>query len=253
MIATIHSDRHLGGTAAAKEGSAAIRSAIETHGEISIIIATGASQFETLEVLVKEDIDWSKVTVFHLDEYVGLDETHPASFRKYLCERFVAQVSNLKKFVPVNADSTNLSAEMADLNDLIACEQIAVCFAGIGENCHLAFNDPPADFNVNDPYIIVDLDAACRAQQLGEGWFETIDDVPTRAVSMSIRQIMKSAKIIVTAPDTRKAQAVKNAIEGPVTNQYPSSILQQHPNCSFHLDLGSARQLTQHGKTADPE
>ena len=245
MILNIHPDRLAAGAAAAKEGAVAIRAAIAEHGDIAIIMATGASQFEMLGALVDESVDWSKVTVFHLDEYVGVSDTHPASFRRYLRERFVAQVSGLQKFVAVNGDAANLEVEINRLARLLSFEQIAVCFAGIGENCHLAFNDPPADFDLEEPYIVVELDHACREQQMGEGWFEAVDDVPAQAISMSISQIMKSTKIIVTSPDQRKAYAVKNAVEGPVTNLYPASILQKHANCSLHLDTASARLLAE--------
>ena len=231
------------GAAAAKEGAAAIRDTLARKGRAAIILATGASQFEMLDALVAEDIDWSKITVFHLDEYVGISIDHPASFRNYLRQRFVERVGTDVEFIAINGDAPNLDAEIARINDRIAREQIDVCFAGIGENCHLAFNDPPADFDTETPYLVVSLDAACRNQQMGEGWFATIDDVPQQAVSMSIKQIMKSGKLILAVPDQRKAQAVKDAVEGPVTNIHPASIVQQHPACSLYLDGPSASLL----------
>lgn len=232
------------GEAAAKRGAEAIRSALRNKGKASIIVATGASQFEMLEVLIREpDIDWSKVTAFHLDEYVGMKKSHPASFRRYLIERFVEPLGGKVTLHEINAED-NPEVETVRLNKLIMDETIDVCFAGIGENCHLAFNDPPADFETDKPYIIVDLDEACRRQQMGEGWFATLEDVPAQAISMSIKQIMKSSLIILSVPDQRKAQAVKNALEGSVTPLHPASILQNHNNTVALLDTQSASLLS---------
>ena len=232
------------GEAAAKRGAEAIRSALRNKGKASIIVATGASQFEMLEVLIREpDIDWSKVTAFHLDEYVGMKKSHPASFRRYLIERFVEPLGSKVTLHEINAED-NPEAETVRLSKLIMDETIDVCFAGIGENCHLAFNDPPADFETDKPYIIVDLDEACRRQQMGEGWFATLEDVPAQAISMSIKQIMKSSLIILSVPDQRKAQAVKNALEGSVTPLHPASILQNHNNTVALLDTQSASLLS---------
>ncbi|AUH33025.1 glucosamine-6-phosphate deaminase [Paracoccus tegillarcae] len=247
MDTEIHDDKQTMGRAAAKDGANAIRTAIERDGRASVIVATGASQFEMLDHLVREDIDWSKVTAFHLDEYVGLPESHPASFRGYLKSRFIDQVQDLGAFVAVNGDADDLQQEITRLNNRIAEETIAVCFAGVGENCHLAFNDPPADFDTETPYLVVDLDDACRQQQYGEGWFPTLDDVPMRAISMSVRQILKSREIILTIADARKADAVKAALEGPVTNLAPASILQTHGAVKVHLDQPAAQLLTSPG------
>ena len=213
-------DKDALGVAASAAGASVIRDAIARRGESTIIVATGASQFEMLDRLVEaEGIDWSKVTAFHLDEYVGLPESHPASFRRYLRERFVARLPALKAFVPVDGDAEDIDAEVARLNARLGSLAVDVCFAGIGENCHLAFNDPPADFATEAPYLVVELDEACRRQQLGEGWFATLADVPPRAISMSIRQMMKSRALIVSVPDPRKAEAVKAAVEGDVSPQ----------------------------------
>jgi glucosamine-6-phosphate deaminase len=232
------------GAKAASRGAAAIRAAIARQGRAAIIVATGASQFEMLDALVAAPgIDWSKVTVFHLDEYVGLPVSHPASFRRYLDERFVSRLKHLGNFVPVIGDAAGLAGEVRRLNGLIGAQTIDVCFAGIGENCHLAFNDPPADFETDDPYIVVTLDEACRRQQLGEGWFASLDAVPARAISMSIRQIMKSRELIVCVPDARKAKAVAAALEGPVTPAQPASILQRHKACTIYLDPPAAAGL----------
>ncbi|WP_370640186.1 6-phosphogluconolactonase [Aurantimonas sp. HBX-1] len=212
-------------------------------GSAVVVLATGASQIAMLAELTRADIDWTKVTVFHLDEYAGLGIEHPASFRRYLQERFVDRVTGLKAFVAVDGDADDIAAEVARLNRRLAGETVDVCFAGIGENCHLAFNDPPADFAAEDPYIVVELDEACRRQQLGEGWFPTLEDVPRRAVSMSVRQIMKAQTIVLSVPDERKAEAVAQAVEAEVSPAFPASILQRHPATTLHLDPGSASRL----------
>ena len=232
------------GAAAAGHAAGLIRDAIARRGQANIILATGASQFEMLSALVAAPgIDWSRVVMFHLDEYIGLPATHPASFRKYLTERFVNMVPALKAVHFVEADRGSPADECRRLGKLIAAHPIDAAMVGIGENGHLAFNDPPADFDTDEPYIIVNLDAACRRQQLGEGWFKTIDDVPTQAISMSIRQIMKSRSIVCTVPDARKARAVQAALEGPITNMCPSSILREHPACWMFLDEPAAALL----------
>ena len=243
MQVKVHADSGALGAAAASEGAAAIASALAAKGSAVVVLATGASQLAMLAQLTKTDVDWSKVTVFHLDEYVGLGIDHKASFRRYLEERFVDQVEGLKAFVAVDGDADDIESEVDRLNRLLAGETVDVCFAGIGENCHLAFNDPPADFAVQDPYIVVELDEACRRQQLGEGWFPTLEDVPRRAVSMSVRQIMTAQTIILSVPDERKAEAVANAVEGAVSPDHPASILQRHPAATLHLDPASASRL----------
>jgi glucosamine-6-phosphate deaminase len=195
-----------------------------------------------LEELVKAEIDWSVVTAFHLDEYIGLPLSHPASFRKYLKERFVDLV-NLKAFNYVNGEGDPVE-ECKRLEKIIAEHPIDVAFVGIGENGHLAFNDPPADFETDDAYLIVNLDKECRLQQMGEGWFPTFDDVPKQALSMSIRQIMKSKAIICTVPDLRKANAVKNTLEKPVSNLVPASILRTHDATWLYLDQAASSLLS---------
>lgn len=232
------------GLAAGSEAGRLIREAIRQRGGANIVLATGTSQFQTLKQLIAEkDIDWSKVTMFHLDEYINLPDTHPASFRKYLKERFLAQVPPLKAAHLVNGEA-DPEAECVWLGDLITQHPIDVALVGIGENGHLAFNDPPADFDTEEPYIIVELDEDCRRQQFGEGWFKSIDDVPRKAISMSIRQILKSNHIICSVPDARKAQAVKNSVEQPVSNLFPASILQTHEHCTLYLDRDSAGLLS---------
>ncbi len=233
------------GYLAAAQGAEEIRKAIKEKGRANIIVATGASQFEMLKNLVKQQgIDWSRVTGFHLDEYIGIDSNHPASFRKYLKERFVEKLPGLLRFNYVEGDSKDIEAECCRLGDLISLSSIDVAFVGIGENGHLAFNDPPADFKTEKPFLIVELDDACRKQQYGEGWFRSPDEVPSHAVSMSIRQIIKSRILIVTVPDSRKARAVKTAVEGEISNLCPSSILQEHSDCFLYLDNDSASLLS---------
>jgi glucosamine-6-phosphate deaminase len=233
------------GEAAAAMGARAIRDAIVAKGQAHIIIATGASQFEMLESLVRQpDIDWSKVTGFHLDEYIGMSDDHPASFRRYLRERFTSKLPTLGAFHFIEGDAADLQAEISRIGTLIKANPIDVTFAGIGENGHLAFNDPPADFDVEDPYIVVELDEICRRQQFGEGWFPTFEDVPHTAISMSVRQIMASRLVILSVPDARKADAVQKALEGPISPACPASILQQHPACHVFLDSASASKLS---------
>jgi glucosamine-6-phosphate deaminase len=229
------------GKLAAEKGAGLIREAIQKNGKANIIVATGASQFEMLGELVKEDIDWSVVTGFHLDEYIGIDVSHPASFRKYLKERFVDLVP-LKEFNYVDG-SIDAAAECIRLGEIIAKHPIDVAFVGIGENGHLAFNDPPADFETEEPYLVVNLDDACRRQQLGEGWFPTFDDVPKQAISMSIKQIMKSEHIICSVPDERKAEAVKNTVTGKVSPLVPAAVMQLHKSTWLYLDKNSSSKL----------
>ena len=231
------------GYESAKRAAQLIQEAIATKGEANIILATGTSQFETLNQLVKEAIDWSKVMMFHLDEYIGLPITSPASFRKYLKERFIDKVPSLKAYHLINGEN-NAVEECTRLNDIIEQHPVDVALVGIGENGHLAFNDPPADFDTTTPYIIVTLDDACRHQQYGEGWFDSFSQVPTHAISMSIRQILKSKHIICTVPDERKATAVRDCLALPISNLHPASILKNHTNCTIYLDKAAASQLS---------
>ena len=229
--------------AAAHVASRKLRAAIDANGHASFIVATGASQFDFLAALTADKtIDWDNTTMFHLDEYIGIPETHPASFRKYLRERLVNIVQpGTVHFL--DGEVGEPQAECDRLNRIIAHHQIDVAFVGIGENGHLAFNDPPADFETEDPYILVELDEACRLQQVGEGWFTGLDAVPTQAISMSIHQIMKAQTIICTVPDERKAEAVRSCLHGEITPMHPASILQTHPDCTVFLDAGSASLL----------
>ena len=245
MEPVIEPDRDALGVRVAREGAEVIRGAIEARGVANIIVATGASQFEVLEALAKEpDIAWNRVTGFHLDEYIGLPIAHGASFRKYLWERFVSRLPlPMKRFHFIDGEF-DAAAECLRVGAILEKHPIDAAFIGIGENAHIAFNDPPADLETEVPYLVVDLDEACRRQQLGEGWFPTFDDVPTRAISMSVRQIMKSRRIFCTVPDSQKAAAVKASVEGGITPEVPASILREHAACMLYLDEASAAQLS---------
>ena len=228
--------------AAAHRAAAAIRSAIERRGTARIIAATGASQFEFLESLIRApEIDWGRVEMFHLDEYLGLPITHPASFRKYLRERLIDRV-HIKEFHLLDGE-VDPAKVIAQVGAEIRKAPIDVAFVGIGENGHLAFNDPPADFETDEAYIVVELDDDCRRQQLGEGWFKSLEEVPKRALSMTVRQVLKAKEIICVVPDSRKAAAVKKCFEGEISPMHPASILRTHPDCNVYLDENSAALL----------
>ena len=244
MKIEILKDKEALGQAAGAYTGLLLRKVIAEKGSANLILATGTSQFETINQLIQEEgIDWSRVTMFHLDEYIGLPFTHGASFRKYLKERFLAHVPPLKAVFLINGEN-DPNAEITSLNGAIQQHPIDIALVGIGENGHLAFNDPPADFETNEPYLTVNLDEPCRMQQMGEGWFSSLDDVPKQAISMSVRQIMKSSHIICSVPDQRKAMAVKNSVESEVNNLFPASILQEHLNCTLFLDEASASLMT---------
>ncbi len=229
--------------AAASKASSALRKAIDREGAARFCVATGSSQFDFLQALTSDrSIDWSRTTMFHLDEYTGISENHPASFRRYLRERLVDRVQPGEVHF-IRGEAPDAQAECRRISNLIRKGPIDVAFIGIGENGHLAFNDPPADFETEEPYILVTLDTACRQQQVSEGWFATIDDVPAHAISMSIRQIMSAESIVCTVPGIRKAEAVRNCVEGEVTPLHPSSILRTHADCHLYLDLDSASLL----------
>ena len=237
-----YTDRKTMSRAAARHAARVMTEAIAARGEARIIAATGASQFDFLEALTATpDLDWQAVEMFHLDEYVGLPIDHPASFRRYLLERLIDKTS-IPRFHFLDAERDAAGAA-ANVGRALSSAPIDVAFVGIGENGHLAFNDPPADFETDEPYIIVTLDAACRRQQAGEGWFASVDDVPPQAVSMSIRQILKSKDIVCVVPDARKADAVKATLEGPISPEVPASILRRHPSATLYLDREAASGL----------
>ena len=243
MITKIFDDKFLLAKAAADRAASAILEALTARGHARIIAATGASQFEFLDALTaRRDIDWTHVEMFHLDEYIGLSAHHPASFRKYLRERLIEK-TGITQYHLLDGDS-DPGASIAHIGSALNSAPIDVAFVGIGENGHLAFNDPPADFETGAPYLIVELDEACRRQQLEEGWFATLADVPRRAISMSIRQILKASEILVIVPDERKAQAVKNCLEGEISRLAPASILRSHANVTVYLDRDSSALLS---------
>jgi glucosamine-6-phosphate deaminase len=231
------------GASAAAQAAETLRTVLAHNDQAVLVLATGTSQIATLQELVHAPgIDWPRVTCFHLDEYIGLPPDHPAAFRKYLRERF-AQRLPLKAIHFVQGDAPAPQAECRRLGELIQAAPVDLALIGIGENGHLAFNDPPADFTTRQPYLVVNLDQACRRQQVGEGWFASLEDVPCQAISMSIYQIMHARQIVCSVPDARKAAAVRGCLQGPVMPDCPASILQQHPDCHLFLDPESASLL----------
>ena len=245
MQINISTTREEAGRRAALDAAGSIREALDRQDHVTLVLATGVSQLDMLShLLLVEGIDWSRIDAFHLDEYIGIPSTHPASFRGYLEARFVNRLPlPLRNFHPVQGDAPDPRLEVQRLNDLINGRRIDLTLAGIGENGHLAFNDPPADFSTTEPYLEVELDEACRRQQFGEGWFASLDEVPTHALSMSVHQILASEKIIITCCDTRKAEAVKAAFQGPVTPAVPASALQGHQDVACYLDCAAASLL----------
>jgi glucosamine-6-phosphate deaminase len=230
--------------AAAEQAERAIRSAIATQGRARIVAATAASQIEFLDVLTKAPgIDWSKVEAFHLDEYIGLPVTHPGSFRKMLLEQLIHK-TGIEKYYLLDGDANDPAAVARRVGRELALSSVDIAFLGIGENGHVAFNDPPADFEVEDPYIVVDLDEACRQQQVGEAWFASISQVPKQALSMSVQQVLKAKEILAVVPDERKARAIKACFTGEVSPTAPASILRTHPNATVYLDSNSASLLS---------
>jgi len=243
MRISVFPDRLTLARAAAREAASVIRATVAAHGQARIVAATGTSQMAFLDRLTHEaGVDWSKVELFHLDEYVGLPDHHPASFRKYLRERLI-QPAGIARFELIDGGG-DPPAVCDALGRKLAARPIDVAFVGIGENGHLAFNDPPADFETEQPYIVVRLDDLCRRQQVGEGWFKTIDEVPERAITMSIRQILKARAIVAIVPESRKAGAVHMCLEGEVSPMAPASILRTHEATTLFLDAESAALLT---------
>ncbi len=226
---------------AARKASEVVRSALAKKGHATFVAATGTAQHQFLSVLTRDDsIDWSKTTMFHLDEYVGISDQHPASFRRYLRERLLNLVHPGEVFL-IEGDAANPDVEARRLSRIIERYSIDVAFVGVGENSHIAFNDPPADFGTSTPFLVVSLDEVCRRQQVGEAWFNSIDEVPKRAITMSVGQIMKSQTIVCVVPDSRKAVAVKNCFgDARISPMYPASILKKHPSAFVFLDRDSS-------------
>lgn len=243
MIIKVFDDKLSLGRAAAEQAADAIRQAIQKKGQARIIAATGASQFELLDSLTSSpDIAWECVELFHLDEYIGLPADHPASFRKYLRTRLIDKVG-ITHFHLLDGEQEPARV-IRDVGNALRKAPIDVAFVGIGENGHLAFNDPPADFETEETYLVVTLDEACRKQQLGEGWFRDLSEVPRQAISMSIRQILQAREIICAVSDARKARAVAACLEGEISPLAPASILRTHPNTTVYLDKNAAALLT---------
>jgi glucosamine-6-phosphate deaminase len=243
MIIKVFDDKASLGQAAARQAADAIRRAIQTTGRARLIAATGASQFELLDALTSlPGIDWPRVELFHLDEYIGLPIDHPASFRNYLLARLINKVGITQHhLLDGEADPADV---IRDVGNALRSAPIDLALVGIGENGHLAFNDPPADFETGEPYLVVTLDEACRRQQLGEGWFTQLSDVPRQAISMGIRQILEAPEIVGVVPDARKAKAVAACCEGEISPLAPASILRTHANTTLYLDTSSAALLS---------
>jgi glucosamine-6-phosphate deaminase len=235
-------DKQSLGRTTAEHTARSLRVAIRDRGLARIIAATGASQFEFLEALTRApDIDWAEVELFHLDEYVGLPITHLASFRKYLFERLIHKTGITQyHFLDGQRDP---QVVVKEVGRELSSQPVDIAFVGIAENGHLAFNDPPADFQTEEPYLVVELDEACRQQQVNEGWFAKPEEVPSRAISTSVRQILRAKEIIAVVPDARKAKAVKACLEGEISPLAPASILREHPNTTIYLDRDSASLL----------
>lgn len=241
MKIVVEKNAELLGLAAARNAAAILQAAIQTNGCARIVLSTGASQFEFLSAFIKQDVDWSKVEMFHLDEYVGLPETHIASFRKYLKERFVSQVP-LKAAYFVNGEG-DVENNIAQISQELLKAPVNLGLIGIGENGHIAFNDPPADLEDASCYKVVHLNDRCKQQQVNEGWFATLDDVPECAISMTVQQILKCRHIISVVPNERKAEAVKNTLAQSPNAMVPATQLKTHPNWSLYIDSGAASQI----------
>lgn len=241
MIISISVDAKELGDKAAQFAALKINQAIDINGEARIVVSTGSSQFETLQSLISHDINWSQVEIFHLDEYIGLPVTHPASFRKYLYERFINHIK-VKKFHAVDVEG-DIGSKVRLLGEEIRKKPVDLGLIGIGVNGHIAFNDPPADFNTREAYHIVNLDEVCRKQQVDEGWFETPGDVPEQAVSMTPWQIMQCTTIISAVPHKVKSAAVKNTLTSGLTEMVPATLLKQHPDYHLYIDRNSASDL----------
>jgi glucosamine-6-phosphate deaminase len=243
LIIRVFGDKRTLARAAAEQAAATLRRAILERGQARIVAATGAAQLEFLDALTRmEDIDWQRAEMFHLDEYIGLPITHPAGFCSFLLKNFIHKTGITKYHL---LDGEGDAREVAlRIGELLKSAPIDIAFVGIGENGHLAFNDPPADFETEEPYLIVDLDEACRRQQVGEGWFASLSEVPRQAISMSVRQAVKAREIIAVVPDTRKAAAVKLCFEGEIGPMAPASILRTHAGTTIYLDEESASLLS---------
>jgi glucosamine-6-phosphate deaminase len=243
LIVKVFEDKLSLSATAAEQAATALRRAILDRGRARIVVATGTSQLDFLDALTKtESVDWQQVEMFHLDEYLGLPITHPASFRKYLLERLILKTGISRYHL---LDGTGEPSEVVHrVGEILQSSPVDIAFTGIGENGHLAFNDPPANFQTEEPFLIVNLDEACRRQQVSEAWFADISEVPLQAISMSVRQILKANEIISVVPGVRKAWAVKRCIEGEISPMAPASILRTHSAVTVYLDKDSASFLS---------
>ena len=231
------------GKASADFAAEHLNSTIKNRGSANLILATGTSQFSFLGALQNKELDWSKITVFHLDEYVGISDKHPASFRKYLKER-ILDIVKPGKYYLIDGDAENIVEGIAEYERVLKEYPIDLACIGIGENGHIAFNDPPvADFN--DPHLvkIVELDQACRMQQLNEGWFPSLEEVPKEAITLTITAIMNCKAIVCTVPGIRKAEAVNRTLNGPINTECPATILRNHPEAVLFLDNYSSTEI----------
>lgn len=241
MLINISANSDLMGREAAQDCEKILQEVVRKKSRARIVLSTGASQFDFLSHFVNANIEWGKVEMFHLDEYVGLPDTHPASFRKYLKERFLEHVG-VKNYWLVDGEG-NVMEKIKRLNEEISKDPVDLALIGIGENAHIAFNDPPADFNVKDPYKVVELDDQCKLQQVGEGWFEGINDVPKQAITMTVSQIMQSECIVSCVPHSVKAAAIRRTMENELTPDVPATILKTHPNWRLYLDEQSSSEI----------
>lgn len=243
MVVRVFEERNSLGQAAAVQAARAIRDAIAKRGRARVVAASAASQFEFLEALTEAPgIDWRNVELFHLDEYIGLPMSHPASFCKFLQERLIGKTGITEHHLLNGEDDP--AEVIRHTNQAISAAPIDIAFVGIGENGHLAFNDPPADFETEEPYIVVSLDEACRQQQVGEGWFKDLAAVPKRAISMSVRQVLKAKEIVAVVPGPKKARAIKACFDGEISPMAPASILRTHANATIYLNRESAALLS---------
>ena len=241
MVINICNDASDLGVKAARFAASVLNEAISQNGEARLVVSTGSSQFETFQSLLSEKVRWERVEVFHLDEYIGLPVTHPASFRKYLYERFINHV-NVRKFHSVDVEG-DIEQKISMLTAEVRKKPVDLGLIGIGVNGHIAFNDPPADFDTHEAFIIVELDDQCRMQQVNEGWFRSVSNVPAKAVSMTPWQIMQCRTIVSSVPHKVKAVAVRNTLINDLTDLIPATILKKHPEYNLYLDKNSASEI----------
>jgi glucosamine-6-phosphate deaminase len=242
MVIKVFEERNSLGKAAAAQAATAIRAAIAQRGAARVVAASAASQFEFLEALISAPgVDWNRVELFHLDEYIGLPMSHPASFCKFLQDRLIGKTGITRHHL-LNGEEEPAGV-IQRVGRAISAAPIDVAFVGIGENGHLAFNDPPADFETEEPYIVVTLDEACRQQQIAEGWFSSAGEVPDEAITITIPALLRVPRLIVSVPGARKAQIVRRTLQEQISTACPATILRTHPDVTIFLDKESAAEL----------